>query len=94
MPHGPVFRVLGADKRPRLTTTCCPVRIHDGQAAAVVEYVLAVAERGPMTGHPIGLREWPNGRGVADEYAVVVEAAFMVLDELSGLAQEAREGTS
>lgn len=62
------------------------MRLEDPEAAAVVAYVQAVADREPFNGHYIGVREWPDGGRLADQMAAVVEAVYTVLGELQGIA--------
>lgn len=71
----------------------CPVRLLAPQAVEVVEYVRAVAEREPLTGQVIGVREWPDGGRLLDQPAAVVEAVYVVLGELQALhhAQRGKE---
>jgi hypothetical protein len=60
--------------------------MEDPEAAAVVAFVQAVADREPFNGTYVGVSEWPDGGRLAEQPASVVEAIFTVLGELQLLA--------
>lgn len=48
-----------------------------------MEWVLAVMERSPFNGQPVGVREWLAPGGLHEQLAVHVEAAWVVLGEVA-----------
>lgn len=84
-----VFSVGGGPGvKPRLALTVCPIKVEHPEAAALVEWVLAVVERSPWNGRPTGVREWPNPGRLHEQPAVVVEAVHLVLGEIEIIIDE------